>query len=121
MPNHPIVHVEFSSKDRQKDGKFYSELFGWKMTHMEEMGYTMFDPGSELGGGLAPIGDNMPAGSTMVHVETEDIEATLAKVASLGGKQLVPKTEIPGMGWFALFVDLSGNTVGLYTAMQRSG
>ncbi len=115
MTNHPIVHVELSSKDRHKDAKFYSELFGWKMTHMEEMGYTMF------GGGLAPIGDNMPAGSTMVHVETDDIEATLAKVTSLGGKQLVPKTEIPGMGWFALFTDLSGNTVGLYTAMQRSG
>lgn len=121
MTNHPIVHVELSSRDRRKDAKFYSELFGWKMTHMEEMDNTMFDPGSEPGGGLVPIGDNMPAGSTMVYVETDDIEATLAKVASLGGKQLVPKTEITGMGWFALFSDLSGNTVGLYTAMQRSG
>jgi len=121
MTNHPIVHVELSSKDRHKDAKFYSELFGWKMTHMDEMGYTMFDPGSEPGGGLAPIDDNTPAGSTMIHVGTDDIEATLAKVASLGGKQRVPKTEIPGMGWFALFTDLSGNTVGLYTAMQRNG
>ncbi len=121
MTNYPIVHVELSSRIARRTAKFYSELFGWKMTHMEEMGYTMFDPGTEPGGGLAPIGDNMLAGSTMVHVETDDIEASLAKVSSLGGKQLVPKTEIPGMGWFALFTDLSGNTVGLYTAMQRSG
>ena len=121
MTNHPIVHVELSSKDRQRDAKFYSELFGWKMTHMDEMDYTMFDPGIEPGGGLAPVGENMQAGSTMVHVGTDDIEATLAKVVSLGGNQLLPKTEIPGMGWFAMFSDLSGNTVGLYTAMQRSG
>lgn len=120
MTKHPIVHVELSSTDRHRDGKFYSDLFGWEISHMEEMNYSMFDPGSEPGGGLAPVGDNMQAGATMVHVETEDIEASLAKVVSLGGKRLVPKTEIPGMGWFALFSDLSGNTVGLYTPLPRS-
>jgi predicted enzyme related to lactoylglutathione lyase len=121
MTNHPIVHIELSSNDRLRDAKFYSELFGWKMEHFEDIGYTMFDPGTEPGGGLAPVGENMQAGSTMVHVGTDDIEASLAKVVSLGGMQLVPKTEIPGMGWFALFTDLSGNIIGLYTAMQRSG
>lgn len=121
MSNHPIVHIELSSTDRQRDSKFYSALFGWKMEHYEEMNYTMFNPGNQLGGGLSPVNEFMHAGSTMVHVETSDIEASLAKVISLGGKQIVPKTEIPGMGWFGVFTDLSGNMVGLFTPQQRSG
>jgi uncharacterized protein len=121
MSNHPIVHVEFSSKDRRADSKFYSEAFGWKIEHTDEINYSTFDPGSIPGGGFAPIGDNMPAGATMVHIETDDIDASLAKVVALGGMQLLPKTEIPGIGWFGLFMDLSGNTVGLYTPLPRSG
>lgn len=121
MSKGSIVHVELSSSDRKRDAKFYSDLFGWKITHMDEMNYSMFDPGTEPGGGFAPIGENTAAGSTMAHIETDDIEATLAKIVSLGGKQLYPKTEIPGMGWFAIFADLSGNTVGLYTPLPSGG
>ena len=34
---------------------------------------------------------------------------------SLGGKRITPKSPIPGMGWFAVFEDPTGNKVGLYT------
>jgi predicted enzyme related to lactoylglutathione lyase len=27
----------------------------------------------------------------------------------------VPKTEIPGMGWYAIFSDPTGNRIGLFT------
>jgi predicted enzyme related to lactoylglutathione lyase len=31
---------------------------------------------------------------------------------------VVPKTEIPGIGWFGVFTDPTGNKVGLYTAQS---
>jgi hypothetical protein len=56
MPNHPIVHVEISANDRESAGKFYSELFGWKIQQMPEMDYATFDYGVEgVGGGLNPV------------------------------------------------------------------
>jgi len=48
-----------------------------------------------------------------------NIEATLAKIKAHGGTTAVPKTEIPGMGWFAIFNDPTGNMIGLYQAMEK--
>ena len=114
MSEHPIVHVEFSAQDRQAAGKFYSELFGWKVQQIPEMNYATFETGS-VGGGLNPVQETYPAGTVVVYVHTDDIDATLVKAESLGGKTLVPKSEIPGVGWFGLFADPTGNMIGLLT------
>jgi predicted enzyme related to lactoylglutathione lyase len=117
MSPHPIVHVEFSTNDNEASGKFYSALFGWEIQHFPELNYTMFNPKDGPGGGFSQVSETNPAGSVLVHVETDDIDATLAQVAALGGKILVPKTEIPGQGWFGIFSDPTGNQVGVYTAL----
>lgn len=120
MSKHSIVHVEFSTKDREESGKFYSELFGWKIQQLPEMNYAMFESGEGVDGGLNPVSDEYPAGTVMVYIGTDDIEATLAKAESLGGKAVVPKTEIPGQGWFGMFTDPTGNMIGVYTGLQES-
>ena len=120
MSKHTIVHVEISAKDLAAASKFYAELFGWEIQPMPEMNYATFSPGKEeVGGGFNPVSEENPAGTVLVYIDTEDIEASLAKAESLGGKTLVPKTEIPGMGWFAVFSDLTGNSIGLYTGMPQ--
>lgn len=121
MSNHPIVHVEFSAVDRVTAGKFYADIFGWHVQQMPEMDYATFETHEGVGGGFSPVGESNPAGTTMVHIGTDDIPATLAKIEQHGGKTLVPETEIPGIGWFALFSDLSGNVVGLYKALPQPG
>jgi predicted enzyme related to lactoylglutathione lyase len=65
---------------------------------------------------LNPITDENPAGSVVVYIDTDDITATLDSVEESGGKSLVPKMPIPGMGWFGIFMDPTGNRIGLYTA-----
>jgi len=42
----------------------------------------------------------------------------LQNVVKLGGKALRQKTEIPGMGWFGIFKDPTGNVLALYTGMN---
>jgi len=54
-----------------------------------------------------------------VYVDTADIDASLAKVEQLGGKVMLPRSEIPGMGWFALFSDPSGNQIGLFEDLEN--
>ena len=42
------------------------------------------------------------------------IDPVVAQVEAAGGKIVIPKTPIgPGMGFFARFLDLEGNLVGL--------
>jgi len=116
MSKHPIVHIEISALDREAAGKFYADVFGWKVQQMPEMNYAMFDTGQEdVGVGLNPVTDENPAGSVVVYIDSDDINTTLSKVEKSGGKSLVPKTPIPGMGWFAIFMDPTGNKIGLYT------
>jgi predicted enzyme related to lactoylglutathione lyase len=118
MSEHNVVHIEFSAQDLESAAKFYSDLFGWKVSQMPEMNYATFETENGLGGGLNPLGENYPAGTVIVYVSTDDIGASLTKAESLGGKIVTPRTEIPGMGWFGLFSDPTGNLVGLFTSPE---
>lgn len=114
--SHPIVHIELSSKNLEESGKFYAAVFDWQVEHIPAMNYATFVAEPGPGGGFNPV-TNMPAGSTIVYISTDDIEASLAKVVANGGKVTQKKDEIPGFGWFAMFEDPTGNSVGLFTAL----
>ena len=119
MANHPIVHVEISATDPQAAGKFYSSVFDWKLEHDETFNYLQFAAPPGPGGAFQQTDDggNRP-GMVRVYIGTDDIEATLARIEASGGKVLMPKTEIPMIGWFAIFNDPTGNELALYTAME---
>ncbi len=122
MSNHPIVHIEIPAKKAEEAGKFYGDLFGWKIEADPTYNYVQFMAEGGPGGGFVEVGQRgMPIeykpDSLLVYVGTDDIDATLAKVESLGGKTLMPKTEIPHVGWWAVFSDPTGNRVALYTSM----
>jgi predicted enzyme related to lactoylglutathione lyase len=122
MPNHPIVHIEFPAADPKSGAQFYADAFGWQLQVDPSFDYHMFAAEGGPGGGFVKTGpmsgsDNFAykAGEPLIYISTDDIDATLAKIESLGGKTLVAKTEIPHTGWFAFFADPSGNRVGLFT------
>ena len=119
MAQHPIVHIEFSAKDREAAGKFYADVFGWQVQQMPEMDYATFEAEGGPGGGFNPLTDDNPAGTVTVYIETDDIDATLARIAARGGKMVQPKAEIPAYGWMGIFADPTGNKVGLYTATAK--
>ena len=128
MAEHKIVHVEFPAANPAEDAKFYGELFGWKLSHDSNFDYHMFQMDETSGGGFIKLTDSEPGmgdlpvrpGDTLVYISTDDIERDLQKVQSLGGKILAPKMEIPGVGWFGIFADRTGNRVALYTGKEQS-
>lgn len=122
MSKRNIVHVEIPATNMEGAGNFYHELFGWKIQPMPEMNYTMFEAGDgDEYGGLPQVSDENPAGQVLVYIASDDIEADLKKVEKLGGKVVHPKAEIPGMGWYGVFQDPTGNALGLYTSMNPAG
>jgi predicted enzyme related to lactoylglutathione lyase len=48
-----------------------------------------------------------------VYFKVDDIVKTLAASTKHGGKVLVPKTPIPGVGHFAMFTDPEGIVLGI--------
>ena len=116
MSKRNVVHVEIPAANVEGAGKFYESLFGWKITHMPEMNYTMWETGDGSGGGIPEVSADNPVGQVLVYIDSDDIETDLKKVEKLGGKMLHPKTEIPGMGWFGIFKDPTGNVLALYTS-----
>lgn len=121
MSHHPFVHVEISASNREAAARFYSTVFGWKFVQMPEMNYATFTTGEgdALGGGLNPVNDESPAGTVTVYINTSDINATLAAIEANGGKTLLPKTEIPTVGWFAMFSDPTGNHLALLQPLME--
>ena len=47
------------------------------------------------------------------YAQVEDFQKTLDSVESMGGKTLMPPTDIPDMVTFALFSDPEGNVIGI--------
>ena len=52
----------------------------------------------------------------LIHFRVEDISDTITRIEKHGGKMVRPKTKIEceNMGYFAIFEDCEGNTIGLY-------
>jgi predicted enzyme related to lactoylglutathione lyase len=117
VSSHSIVHVELSTNDFKGAEKFYTELFGWQVHQVPEMNYATFMTGEGPAGGFSKVGEGVPAGQTVVYVQTDDIDASLAKAQELGGTILITKMEIPQTGWMGMFQDPTGNRVGLFTSI----
>ena len=118
MSKHSIVHIEIPTADADESGKFYSQLFGWKITSVPEMNYTLFEPEEGPGGGFSPVGQNTKVGDVLIYIDSDDIEADLKKAEKLGAKVLVPKSEIAEVGWYGIFTDPTGNMVAVYKDMH---
>jgi uncharacterized protein len=118
MSKHNIVHIEIPTANADESGKFYQQLFGWKITPVPEMNYTLFEPETGPGGGFTLVGESTKVGDVLIYVDSDDIEADLKEAEKLGGKVITPKTEIPQTGWFGVFADPTGNMIALYTDMH---
>jgi hypothetical protein len=124
VSKHPIVHVEIASNEPSEAGKFYAALFGWETMSMPVQGsgdYHGFRSQEQLGGGFSQIGEYTDAGDVVIYVGTADVDASLARATELGATTLVPKTEIPGMGFMGIFRDPTGNKIGLWTDTSGQG
>lgn len=112
--SHPIVHIEFSATDHRAAARFYAEVFDWVTQEYPDMKYTTFEgPEGSTGGGFNNVSEDYPAGTVLVYINTDDVNATLEKVEAAGGKTIVPKFEISGVGHSAIFTDPTGNWVAL--------
>jgi predicted enzyme related to lactoylglutathione lyase len=107
-----VIHVEVTGKDGSALQKFYSDVFDWKLDTNNPGGYGMLRPEGE--GVTGGIGTSQDGGSGQVtfYVHADDPSATLARVEALGGRVIMPLTEVAPETTVALFADPEGHVVG---------
>jgi hypothetical protein len=107
-----VVHVEIGAANVDRAQGFWSGVFGWEVgpPMSPEMDYRMFQSAEDQGGAILA---SEQQGNITVYFDTDDIDASLAKVGELGG-QAGDKTPVPTHGWFAACRDTEGNAFSLW-------
>jgi uncharacterized protein len=106
----PVVHFELYGPNAEELRSFYADVFAWEVHTDDAIDYSMIhtNAGTGIDGGIGR-GD----ARVNVVIEVDDLQATLDRVESLGGKTVTPVTEIPGVVTFAEFQDPQGNVLGI--------
>ena len=114
----PIVHFEIMGGQGKQLEEFYSQLFGWNVDSNNPMNYGMVQTGGEDGinGG---VGANEDGSSRVtVYAQVDDLQETLDRVEQLGGKTILPPSDVPGGPRLAMFADPAGNVTGIVEPWQ---
>ncbi|MGA3192310.1 MAG: VOC family protein [Candidatus Bathyarchaeia archaeon] len=131
--DHTIVHFEIPVNDTEKMKKFYSGVFGWKIEKGSEdmssgmeywlLGTVPMDeqmrplrPG--INGGMYKKTKETKEMKPVIYIQVESADAYIEKIKKLGGKIIVPKQEVPHVGWTAIAVDPEGNQLGIMQPMN---
>ena len=122
MTTNAISWFEIPVTDFERAKKFYSGTFDFDMPTMPmgpaQMGFLLHEQGKGIGGSIIKVDGHVPSTmGTLVYLACgSDLSVVLGRVEAAGGKILAPKTLIAeGMGYFAHFLDIEGNRVGLHS------
>ncbi|MBO0959768.1 VOC family protein [Neobacillus sp. MM2021_6] len=108
-----IGFFEIAAREGDCSQRFYESVFNWRIT---DDGPVMNI--SEVEAGLSGHLFNWTFEERpymTLYFRVADMAACLEKVTQLGGKVIIPETEIPSGGTFAQFLDLDGNPIGIYS------
>jgi predicted enzyme related to lactoylglutathione lyase len=106
-----IIHVEVTGDDGAALQRFYGDVFGWTFDTNNPGGYGLVRQG-EMTGGIGSVAEGQ-SGRVTFYVHADDPEGTLKRVTELGGRVLMPLTEVAPETNVALFADPEGHIVGL--------
>jgi len=117
-----LTHFAIHIDDMNRAKHFYSEVFEWGFNSYGQDDFLQIktdnSEDAELIGALqsrkySPVSDKIIGLECSIGVE--NIDDIIEKVEASGGQVLMPKTEIPHVGWVGKFLDTEGN---LFCAIQ---
>lgn len=124
----PVLFFEIAGKNGESLRDFYQDLFdwtilpfGWSIPHFPN-DILAIDPtpppleDKGIKGHIYPLPDDIEMNNRIsIFIQVDDLQSTLNKIESEGGQVLVTPQVLPdGMGSIAMFIDPSGNVVGLH-------
>jgi predicted enzyme related to lactoylglutathione lyase len=125
-----VIHFEIPVDDLERAKNFYKTVFGWGLTSVPEMEYTLIqtvevDEATQMPKEAGAINGGMMQRTELwknpiITVHVGDIDAAMKQILGLGGKIVQGKIEVPNMGITAYFQDTEGNVLGLWQDIQKT-
>lgn len=127
MPGHgEFCWTEIVTNDLETCKSFYSNVFGWEFNQSKATGedfeYLEYgNPNSHPMGGLFKMTPEMcgdgevPPPHFMNYIHVDSVDEMATKTFELGGKVIVPPSDIPNVGRFTVIQDPTGGTISLLT------
>ena len=120
--------LELATTDRKAGKDFYSSLFGWTSEDMSmgpEMTYTIFRiPGGDVAGAYQLMKEQLEMHVPphwMLYVKVTNADESAAKAVKLGARQIVPPSDIPNVGRFAVLQDPTGAAISIFQPGRGPG
>ena len=116
-----VVHFEIPATNPKQMIDFFVRVFNWKFKQFGANDYWIAETGSSNEPGInGAIMKRLHPQQPVTHdIQVDNIDETLKMIESHGGKIVVPKTELPSVGWRAFFKDPDGNIHGLWQAIKK--
>ena len=119
MKPNTLAHFAINADDVEKSRAFYSKVFGWKFNAWGPPGFYMIEAKDSAVLGALQGRRELVKGTKTVGFEctfaVESIDATEKAVKAAGGKVIMERSVIVGVGTLMFFADIDGNVFG---AMQ---
>ena len=117
-----FIWYELATNDLDAAVKFYKDVIGWGTELWQDTGpYLRWTADKIPVGGAAVVSDDDKKTGAKPHwfayVLVDDVDALAKKADSLGGKTIVPPTDIPDVGRFSRIADPHGATLGVLKPM----
>ena len=108
-----LRHFAINADELPRARRFYETVFGWKFEPWGPPGFFMTEAG--ISGSLQQRRD-LVKGTRMTGFEctiaVDDLDAVAARIKKQGGKIVMEKSTIPGVGELIFFQDTEGNLAG---------
>jgi predicted enzyme related to lactoylglutathione lyase len=95
---------------------FYAKVFGWNIRHIPEMDYRLVETGGQGGinGGIMTPKKGPWPGNMALYIDVDELPAYCKKIKEAGGKVIIERQDVPGVGAFSLFEDPDGRVLGMW-------
>jgi uncharacterized protein len=121
--NASLCWADLTTPDPARAGKFYADLFGWKMLKDEhdEHGYVHIMNDEDFIGGIPPTNPrsvHMPP-HWLAYFAVTECDASAAKAKQLGARFRMEPMTMEGVGRFGVLADPQGAIFSIFQSMPR--
>lgn len=120
-----LCWADLNTPDPERARKFYSELFGWKITDDTDdnppSGYMHIQNGEDFIGGIPPVRPSNPRTPAhwLAYFQVTNCDNTAAQAKKLGAKFYLEPMTMENVGRFAIIADPQGATFAIFQSGRK--
>lgn len=122
-----VHYFEIQASAPERLVAFYNAVFGWRFTPLPQVPIPYWRIETEgIHGGLLQRPAKVPpaecgSNAFVCSMKVADFDTTAALILAAGGKVALAKFAVPGTCWQGYFVDVDGNTFGIFQVDLGAG